>query len=38
VPGHHGVTAALLRDNGIRVFSEMQLAEAEECLRQIGAE
>ncbi len=38
VPGHHGVTAALLRDNGIRVFSEMQLAEAEECLRTFGAE
>jgi len=36
VPGHHGVTAALLRDNGIRVFSETQLAEAEECLRQLG--
>ena len=35
VPGHHGVTAALLRDNGIRVFSETQLAEAEECLRQL---
>jgi uncharacterized protein YbbK (DUF523 family) len=36
VPGHLGVTAALLRDNGIRVFSEMQLAEAEECLKEIG--
>jgi uncharacterized protein YbbK (DUF523 family) len=35
VPGQHGVTAALLRDNGIRVFSETQLAEAEECLRQL---
>jgi uncharacterized protein YbbK (DUF523 family) len=38
VPDHHGVTAALLSDNGIRVFSEMQLAEAEECLKQLGAE
>ncbi len=37
VPSHQGVTAALLRDNGIRVFSETQLAEAEECLRQFGS-
>jgi uncharacterized protein YbbK (DUF523 family) len=35
VPGNKGVTATLLQQEGIHVFSEAQLAEAEECLRQL---
>jgi uncharacterized protein YbbK (DUF523 family) len=38
VPGSQGVTAALLTREGINVFSELQLAEAEECLRQLESE
>lgn len=37
VPGNHGVTAALLSQHGIHVFSELQLAEAEECLENLAA-
>jgi uncharacterized protein YbbK (DUF523 family) len=37
VLGSQGVTAALLTREGIKVFSELQLAEAEECLRQFEA-
>ena len=33
VTGSKGVTAALLEQNGIRVFSELQLAEADALLR-----
>ena len=38
VPGHQGVTAALLKQEGIEVFSEAQLAEAEECLQRVENE
>ncbi|MEA2162035.1 MAG: hypothetical protein QOK37_162 [Thermoanaerobaculia bacterium] len=37
VPGNLGVTAALLKQHGIQVFSELQLAEAEECLENLAA-
>jgi uncharacterized protein YbbK (DUF523 family) len=32
-----GVTAALLEENGLRVFSERELDEAEACLRALEA-
>jgi uncharacterized protein YbbK (DUF523 family) len=35
VPGHKGVTAALLQEEGIQVFSEAEFAEAQEFLRQL---
>ena len=38
VPGNNGVTAALLKREGIVVFSETQLADAERCLGQFEAE
>jgi len=34
---NHGVTAALLRQAGIQVFSEAQLAEADKLLKQLEA-
>jgi len=37
VPHNHGVTAALLQQEGISVFSEAQLPEAEQCLSQLEA-
>jgi len=37
VPHNQGVTAALLQQEGVSVFSEAQLAEAEECLSQLEA-